>query len=132
MLWAGSDDGLVHVSRDGGETWSNVTPPGPARVGADQLDRALAARRRHRLRGRHPLQARRLRALPLRHDRDYGKTWRRTRDGIPDDDFTRVIREDPVRPGLLYAGTETGVYVSFDDGAPLAAAAVPDPSEERG
>ncbi|MDQ6886066.1 MAG: glycosyl hydrolase [Gemmatimonadota bacterium] len=116
VLWAGSDDGLVHVSRDGGGHWENVTPrelpefslvsiidPSPLDAGT-----AYLAATRYKLQDRHPY---------LYRTTDYGKSWTKIVGGIPDDDFTRVIRADPGRRGLLYAGTETGVYVSFDDGS---------------
>jgi photosystem II stability/assembly factor-like uncharacterized protein len=115
LFWAGSDDGLVHLSRDNGETWQNVTPPelpdwalisiiepsphDPATV--------YVAATRYKLDDFQPY---------LYKTHNYGKTWSRITTGIPNNDFTRVIREDPARRGMLYAGTETGVYVSFDDG----------------
>ena len=115
VLWAGSDDGLVHLSRDGGETWSDVTPAGlpewsqinsveahPSEPGGLYL-----AATRYKSDDFRPL---------LYKTVDYGKTWSRIVDGIAPDHFTRVLRADPDRPGLLYAGTERGVYVSFDDG----------------
>ena len=89
---------------------------GTARMDAHQYDRGVAPRSGHRLCGGDALQARRCAALSLQNH-DYGQTWQRITAGIPAHDFTRVIREDPARRGLLYAGTETGVYVSFDDGA---------------
>jgi photosystem II stability/assembly factor-like uncharacterized protein len=116
VLWAGSDDGYVQVSQDAGKTWTNVTPkdlpefsrisiidPSPHDAGA-----AYVAANRYQLQDDHPY---------LYKTADYGATWTRITTGIPDWDFTRVIREDPGRRGLLYAGTETGVYVSLDDGA---------------
>ena len=115
VFWAGSDDGLVHISRDGGETWDNVTPsdlPEWATVStieASPHDPATAylAAHRYRLDDFRPL---------LFVTNDYGATWRDISGGIRENDFTRVIREDPGRRGLLYVGTETGLYVSFDDG----------------
>lgn len=116
LLWAGSDDGLLHVSRDNGKTWTNITPknlpewtmismiePSPYQAGT-----AYFAGTRYKLDDYEPY---------LYKTTNYGKTWKRINNGIPDDDFTRVIRADPVREGLLYAGTETGLYISFDDGA---------------
>ena len=116
VLWAGSDDGLVHLTRDGGQSWQNVTPadlpewsyvqtlePSPH----DPATCYLAATR-YKLDDNTPY---------LFVTRDYGQSWQRITNGIPEDDFTRVIRCDPVAPGLLYAGTETGLYVSLDDGA---------------
>jgi photosystem II stability/assembly factor-like uncharacterized protein len=118
ILWAGSDDGLVHVSRDGGATWENVTAKGK-----DLPEWALISIVEP---SPHDPATAYVAATRYKHDdfapylyktNDYGKTWRSITNGIPEDDFTRVIREDPERQGLLYAGTETGVYVSFDDGA---------------
>jgi photosystem II stability/assembly factor-like uncharacterized protein len=115
VLWAGSDDGLVHVSRNGVESWEQVTPP--------QLPEwaliSIIEPSRHRA-GRAYLAATRyklddFRPYLFRTD-DYGATWTRISANLPEDDFCRVIREDPDRPGLLFAGTETGVYVSYDDG----------------
>ncbi len=116
LLWAGSDDGYVHVSQDGGKHWSNVTPKDLAEFALISIldpsphDPAVAyvAATRYKLQDRRPY---------LYKTADYGKTWTRITNGIPENDFTRAIREDPGRRGLLYAGTETGVYVSFDDGA---------------
>jgi len=115
LLWAGSDDGLVHVSRDGGRTWTNVTPRAlPAwtlvsTVEPSPHDPAVAyvAATRYLHDDFRPM---------LFRTRDYGRTWTSIVRGIRDDDFTRVVREDTVRHGLLFAGTETGVYISFDDG----------------
>jgi len=116
VLWAGSDDGLIHVSRDGGQTWHDVTPlslpehalistiqPSPHAVGT-----AYMAATCYRSDDFAPY---------LYRTADFGATWATIVDGIADGDFTRVIREDPARPGLLYAGTETGIYVSLDAGA---------------
>ncbi|MBX5446102.1 glycosyl hydrolase [Sphaerobacter sp.] len=115
VLWTGSDDGLIHVSRDNGKTWENVTPDLPewaliSIIEASPHDAATAyvAATRYKLDDFRPY---------LLKTNDYGKTWQPITNGIPEDDFTRVIREDPVRRGLLYCGTETGLYVSFDDGA---------------
>ncbi len=115
VLWAGSDDGLVHVSIDNGENWENVTPPDLPEwalisvIEASPHDEATAyvAATRYKLDDPAPY---------LYRTGDYGKTWQKIVAGIPDRDFTRVIREDPERRGLLYAGTEYGAYVSFDDG----------------
>jgi photosystem II stability/assembly factor-like uncharacterized protein len=115
VLWAGSDDGYVHVSRDNGKTWDKVTPPDLPEFALISIidpsphDPAVAylAATRYKLQDRQPY---------LYKTADYGKTWTKITAGIRDDDFTRTIREDPVRRGLLYAGTETGVYLSFDDG----------------
>ncbi len=115
LLWTGSDDGLVHVSRDSGQTWSNVTPanlpkwcmvnsmePDPFRNGGLYL-----AATAYKSGDFKPY---------LFHTDDYGKNWRQLNTGIPDGHFTRVVRADPVRRGLLFCGTESGLYVSFDDG----------------
>jgi photosystem II stability/assembly factor-like uncharacterized protein len=116
VLWAGSDDGFVQVSRDNGVSWTKVTPPGlPEFALISIIDpsphdpaTAYVAATRYKLQDNRPY---------LYKTSDYGRTWTAIVDGIRADDFTRVIREDPGRKGLLYAGTETGVYVSFDDGA---------------
>ncbi len=115
VLWAGTDDGLVHVSRDNGKTWQNVTPKGMpewSQVNAIDLSphakgAAYVAATKYKFDDFHPC---------LYKTSDYGKTWSRIDHGIPDTAFTRVVREDPVRRGLLFAGTETGLYVSTDDG----------------
>jgi photosystem II stability/assembly factor-like uncharacterized protein len=116
VLWAGSDDGLIHVSRNGGTTWENVTPPGYGRltrtshIDASPHDPAVAyvAANRYQQDDFAPY---------LWKTVDYGKTWTRINGGIPATSYTRVVREDPMRRGLLYAGTETGVMVSLNDGA---------------
>jgi photosystem II stability/assembly factor-like uncharacterized protein len=115
VFWVGSDDGLVHLLRNGGETWDNVTPPDLpewSRVSVIEpsphdAGTAYLAVDRHRLDDFAPY---------LYRTTDFGQTWTKIVDGIPGDDFVRVVREDPNRPGLLYAGAETGVYVSFDAG----------------
>ncbi len=115
VLWAGSDDGLVHISKDNGESWDNITP-------SQMPEWSMVS-----LLESSPFDAGTcyMAATRYKHDdykpylyktSDYGQTWSQINDGIPDDDFTRVIRCDPAREGLLYAGTELGVYVSFDDG----------------
>jgi len=119
LLWAGSDDGLVHVSRDNGKTWTNVTPPDlPKFATINMIDlsphdpgRVHLAVHRYRESDFTPY---------IYQTNDYGKTWKRLTtgtNGIPNGHFVRVVREDPVRRGLLYAGTEYGMYISFDDGA---------------
>ena len=116
VLWAASDDGLIHVSKDGGGNWENVTPPD---LPEWMMFNSIEA---------HPTEKGGLYAAGTRYKSndfkpylykttDYGATWTKITNGIADDHFTRVIRADPDRPGLLYAGTELGVYVSFDDGA---------------
>ena len=116
VLWAGSDDGRVHVSRDGGKSWREVTPRGLPRWATIRIiepsphdpARAYVAAEAYRLDDFRPY---------LYRTADHGRTWTKITSGIPEDDFARVIREDPEHPGLLFAGTETGLYVSFDDGA---------------
>ena len=116
VFWAGSDDGLVHISRNGGETWDDVTPadiPEWTRfdiieVSPHDAASAYVSATRYKFDDNRPY---------LYKTNDYGKTWTKITDGIPEDDFTRVIRADPERQGLLYAGTESRAYVSFDDGA---------------
>ena len=116
LFWAGSDDGLMHLSRDGGANWQEITPPElpewatVATIELSPHDEATAyvAAFRYKLDDYRPY---------LFKTADYGATWTRITGNLPDDDFTRVIREDPERPGLLYAGTERGVHVSSDDGA---------------
>jgi photosystem II stability/assembly factor-like uncharacterized protein len=115
VLWCGSDDGLLHLSLNGGKNWSKVTPPDlpewsminslethPTEKGGLYL-----AATRYKLDDFRPY---------LYKTTDYGKTWTKIVNGIKDDHFTRVVRADPNRPGLLYAGTERGMYISFDDG----------------
>ncbi len=116
VIWTGSDDGLVHVTRDAGKTWKNVTPkalpewsminsvePHPTQKGVMYLAATL-----YKTGDFQPL---------LFKTSDYGKTWTKITNGIPATHFTRVVRVDPKRAGLLYAGTEYGMYVSFNDGA---------------
>lgn len=115
LLWAGTDDGLVHITRDGGESWSQITPSEVpewsliSRVAASPHDPATAyvAATRYKLDDYDPY---------LYVTRDYGQTWQDLGRSLPRGEITRVIREDPVQPGLLYAGTETGVFVSLDEG----------------
>jgi photosystem II stability/assembly factor-like uncharacterized protein len=116
LLWAGTDDGLVKVTDDGGRTWRDVTPPGVTSwshvdgIEASHFDprTAYVAIDRHRLDDERPY---------LFATHDAGRTWGSIAAGIPDGSFANGIREDPVRRGLLFAATETGVFVSFDDGA---------------
>ncbi len=115
VLWAGSDDGLVHLSRDNGLTWHDVTPKGlpewttvtTIEVSPHDPATAYLAATRYKLDDLGPY---------LFRTGDYGKTWKPISKGIAATDISRVIREDPQRRGLLYAGCESGVYVSFDDG----------------
>ena len=114
-IWVGTDDGLIQVTRDDGKTWQNVTPPDLtpwSKVGileASRHDRntVYAAIDRHRLEDLKP---------HIERTHDGGKTWTEVVKGIPEGSFVNAVREDPVRKGLLYAGTETGVFVSFNDG----------------
>lgn len=116
LIWVGTDDGLIHITRDNAKTWTNVTPRDlPEWSLISQIDAsphspgaAYAAVDRHELDDFKPY---------IYKTTDYGKTWTRINDGIPEGAFVRAVREDPKRRGLLYAGTETGVYVSFNDGA---------------
>lgn len=120
LLWVGTDDGLVHISRDNGKTWKNVTPKGLPEALISILDAsehaagtAYFAATRYKFGDFQPI---------IYRTTNYGKDWKKITNGIPEMDFTRVVREDPNKAGLLYAGTETGVYVSFnagDDWQPL-------------
>jgi photosystem II stability/assembly factor-like uncharacterized protein len=115
VIWTGSDDGLVYVTRDGGKKWENVTPKEmPEWIQINSIEAsphdagtAYFAGTMYKSDDFRPY---------LYKTNDYGKTWKKIINGIPDSAFTRVIREDPNRRGLLYAGTETGIYVSFNDG----------------
>ena len=115
VIWVGTDDGLVWRTQDSGAHWVNVTPPALkpwSKVGGIELSRfqpgvAYLAIDRHRLDDDTPY---------IYRTRDDGKSWTRIDSGIPHGRFVNVVREDSVRPGLLYAGTEFGMYVSFDDG----------------
>jgi photosystem II stability/assembly factor-like uncharacterized protein len=118
VIWAGSDDGRVHMSRDGGGNWTDVTPRDMPQYGTvDGIDisphqpgQALVAVQRYRLDDFAPY---------IFRTRDYGESWDLITDGengIPGDYFVRAVREDPDRAGLLYAGTEFGMFVSFNDG----------------
>jgi photosystem II stability/assembly factor-like uncharacterized protein len=115
LIWAGSDTGLIHLTRDGGKTWKNVTPPGISvwseisLIEASHFDPAVAyaAVDRSRLDDQTPY---------LYRTRDYGASWQMITNGIPPAAFLRAIRDDPHRHRLLFAGTELGVYISSDDG----------------
>ena len=116
MLWAGTDDGLVHLSRDRGRTWQPVTPPElPEWALVSVLEPSphdaatcYLAATGYKLDDTRPY---------LFKTSDYGRTWTRITGGLPEGEITRVIREDPSRRGLLYCGTETRLWVSLDDGA---------------
>ena len=116
IIWTGSDDGLVHVTRDGGATWTNVTPremPDFGRV--SQIDASAFDNGTAYLSVRRPL----LNDLApyIFKTADYGRTWTKIVNGIRPDAYVHAVREDPTRRGLLYAGTQHGVYISYDDGA---------------
>ncbi len=121
QIWAGTDTGLLHLTRDNGKTWNNVTPPGLADwskislIDAGHFDAATAyaAIDRHRLDDIGPY---------IYRTHDFGAHWQRINHGIPEGAFVRAVREDPMLRGLLFAGTELGVYFSLNDGdnwAPL-------------
>ncbi len=114
VIYTGSDDGLVYITRDGGKNWSNVTPAGLSETLVNCIeisphDKATAyiACTRYKMNDFAP---------SLYKTSDYGKTWTKINNGIPYGAYTRCIREDDIRKGLLYAGTETGFYVSYDGG----------------
>ncbi|MGA9965654.1 MAG: glycoside hydrolase [Terriglobales bacterium] len=114
-LWAGTDDGLIWVTRDGGKNWNNITPPDltawskVTQIEASHFDdqSAYASVSRFRIDDLHPY---------IYRTHDGGKTWKLITSGLPADAPADTVREDPVRQGLLFAGTETSVWVSFDDG----------------
>jgi photosystem II stability/assembly factor-like uncharacterized protein len=116
VLWAGSDDGLIHVSQDGGKTWVNVTPPDVkpfTRISIIDASShaagvAYVAANRYQLDDPAPY---------IYKTTDFGHTWTKIVEGLPATEYVRTVREDPERAGLLFAGTERGVFVSFDDGA---------------
>lgn len=115
LIWVGSDDGLIHVTKDGGTTWDNVTPKGmPEWMMINSIEPSAfdegtcyVAGTKYKTGDFSPY---------LYKTSDYGKTWKKITNGIDSEHFTRVLREDPKRKGLLYAGTETGMYISFNDG----------------
>ncbi|MTB50783.1 glycosyl hydrolase [Lewinella sp. W8] len=114
-IWAGSDDGLVHLTRDGGKSWVNITPKGlpeclinAIELSPTQPGRAYLATTRYKFDDFRP---------GLYRTDNYGKSWEAINSGIPHDAFTRVVREDPARASLLFAGTETGLYLSTDGGS---------------
>jgi len=114
VLWAGSDCGLIHISTDKGETWQNVTPPGigEALVNAIEVSphnpaKAYAAVTKYKFNDFSPM---------IYVTENYGKTWQKRVNGIEAEDFVRVVREDEKIEGILYAGTESGIYLSKDDG----------------
>jgi len=115
VLWAGSDDGLIHLSKDGGKKWMNVTPPNmPVDGTVNSIDlshhqegKAIVAVYKYRDNNFRPY---------IFQTKDYGQSWQTLTNGIPEDHFVRVVREDPEKEGLLYAGTEFGMYISFNNG----------------
>jgi photosystem II stability/assembly factor-like uncharacterized protein len=116
VIWAGSDDGLVHVTRDGGASWTNVTPPdAPDFVRINTIEASPTTPGKAYVSGIRYLVDND-RSPYIWKTEDYGATWSKIVNGIPADDFIRATREDPQRPGLLYAGSERTVYVSWDDG----------------
>ena len=134
VIWVGANDGPVHVTRDDGKTWKNVTPkdlpPGGRvqNIDASPIRQGAAYIAVYRYLREHDLKP-----YIYRTD-DYGATWTKLTDGhngIPADYPTRVVREDPERAGLLYAGTEFGMFVSFDNGGAVAAAAA-EPAGDAG
>lgn len=116
VIWTGSDDGDVYITRDGAKTWQNVTPnglPDFARISMIEVSphrpgTAYVAAKRYQSDDRAPY---------IYRTDDYGKTWTKTVNGIGANDYVHVVREDPVRPKLLFAGAEHGMYISFDNGA---------------
>jgi photosystem II stability/assembly factor-like uncharacterized protein len=116
LIWTGADDGLIHLTRDGGKNWADVTPkemPEWSRISLIEASphdagTAYLAVDRHQNDDLQPY---------IYKTSDYGKTWTRITRGIPGTTFVRAVREDPKKRGLLYAGTESGVFVSFNDGA---------------
>ena len=116
LLWVGTDDGLIQLTRDGGAHWTNQTPKAmPEWATVDMIEpdptapgTAYVAADRHRLDDMKPYAFK---------TTDFGKTWTSITNGLPDDAYVHVVRRDPARAGLLYAGTERGVFVSYDDGA---------------
>ena len=115
-IWAGTDDGSIHVTRDGGKTWTDVTPPALTPWAKVSIMDASPFRRGHGLRRDQHLPARRSASAHLPHARRRQDVDRTSRTGIPDGGIINVVREDPKRRGLLFAGIEQAVYVSFDDG----------------
>ncbi len=114
-IWVGTNDGLVQVTRDGGQSWSNVTPDGVDRAMINAIDpshhdpaTAYVVATDYKFNDFTP---------HIYKTENYGRNWQRIVKGIEDEAWVRVVREDPERQGLLYAGTELGLYISFDDGA---------------
>ena len=115
ILWAGSDDGLVHVTRDGGRSWTNVTPKEMPDLGrVSQIDASAFDGGSAYVAVKKPLLGDRAPYIFRTHD--YGRTWTKIVAGIPANDYVHAVREDPTRKGLLYAGTQHGFFISYDDG----------------
>lgn len=118
VIWTGSDDGLIHITRNGGKTWENVTPPenispklnmiNSIDISPFQKGKVYIAATSYKFGDYTPY---------LYKSEDYGKSWNLITDGISEDYYTRVVRTDKKREGLLYAGTEWGMFISFDDGS---------------
>jgi hypothetical protein len=115
VIWAGSDDGLVHVTRDGGKSWKNITPKGLPEFARVSLIEASPHKPGTAYLAANRYQKADRAAYVFRTD-DYGASWTPITGGVLDGDFARVIREDTVTPGMLYLGTEQGIYVSYDNG----------------
>jgi len=116
LIWAGTDDGLIHVTRDDGKSWTNVTPKG---IPEWSLVSLIEASWHDAGTAYAAVDARKLDNFKpyIFKTTDFGKTWTQISSGIPDGAYVHAVREDPVRKGLLFAGTELGIYVSFDDGS---------------
>ncbi|MEZ5039801.1 MAG: glycosyl hydrolase [Saprospiraceae bacterium] len=115
VIWVGSDDGLIHLTTDGGKSWKNVTPPEMQEAYVNSIEvsphhkgTAYIAVHRYKFNDFTPL---------VYYTADYGKSWKKITRGFRGEDFVRVVREDPKRKELLYAGTETGLYLSYDNGS---------------
>jgi photosystem II stability/assembly factor-like uncharacterized protein len=117
-IWVGSDDGLVHLSRDGGASWSNISPPHKGRAGAEAMINAIEISPHQKGTAYLAVTGYKLNDFRpyIYRTGDHGKRWTRIDKGLPEDTFVRAVRADPTREGLLYAGTEAGVFVSFNEG----------------
>lgn len=114
-LWVGTDDGGIHLTRDGGKNWQDISPKGIGEAQINMIElsphqagKAYAVVTRYKFDDRSP---------SIFKTENYGKSWRQIASNLPADDWVRVVREDTVRPGLLFAGTQTSAYVSLDDGS---------------
>jgi photosystem II stability/assembly factor-like uncharacterized protein len=117
VIWVGSDDGYVHVTRDGGENWDRVTPPdAPDFVRINTIEASPTTPGKAYVAGIRYLVDND-RSPYVWKTEDYGQSWTKIVNGIPGDDFVRAVREDPKKPGLLYAASERTVYISWNDGA---------------